>query len=149
MGGERSELCYAGGMKRIPERLTSYARELRNSSTKAERLLWVRLRHSRPRFTRQLVIEPFIVDLACREAKLAIELDGSQHAEALEVTKRLAKDVDALRFQRVQTIERHAARMPTPASSDEQIFWARPSGKSMRDRAGAAAFAAAEPTRGR
>jgi very-short-patch-repair endonuclease len=64
-------------MKRIPERLTSHARELRNSSTKAERLLWVRLRHYRPRFTRQLVIEPFIVDLACREAKLAIELDGS------------------------------------------------------------------------
>jgi very-short-patch-repair endonuclease len=69
-------------MKRIPDRLTFYARELRNSSTKAERLLWVRLRHYRPRFTRQLVIEPFIVDLACREAKLAIELDGSQHAEA-------------------------------------------------------------------
>lgn len=83
MGGERGELCYAGAMKRIPERLTSYARELRNNSTKAERLLWVRLRQYRPRFTRQLVIEPFIVDLACREAKLAIELDGSQHAEAV------------------------------------------------------------------
>jgi very-short-patch-repair endonuclease len=69
-------------MKRIPDRLTSFARELRNNSTKAERLLWVRLRQYRPRFTRQLVIEPFIVDLACRAAKLAIELDGSQHVEA-------------------------------------------------------------------
>ncbi|HEU0309727.1 MAG TPA: DUF559 domain-containing protein [Sphingomicrobium sp.] len=71
-------------MTRIPEQLTSYARELRNSSTKAERLLWVRLRQYRPRFTRQLVIEPFIVDLACREARLAIELDGSQHADAVD-----------------------------------------------------------------
>jgi len=58
------------------------ARELRTNSTKAERLLWVRLRQCRPRFTRQLVIEPYIIDLACREAKLAIELDGSQHADA-------------------------------------------------------------------
>jgi very-short-patch-repair endonuclease len=70
-------------MKRIPEDLTTHARELRNNSTKEERLLWLRLRQYRPRFTRQLVIKPFIVDLACREAKLAIELDGSQHAEAV------------------------------------------------------------------
>ncbi len=31
--------------------------------------------------TRQLVVENYIVDLACREAKLAIELDGSQHLD--------------------------------------------------------------------
>ena len=68
-------------MRRIDPKLTENARALRNNSTKAERLLWVRLRRFRPRFTRQLVIEPYIVDLACREAKLAIELDGGQHAE--------------------------------------------------------------------
>ncbi len=82
MGGERSELCQAGEMRRVPELLSKNARELRNASTKAERLLWLRLRRYRPRFTRQLVIKPFIVDLACREAKMAIELDGGQHAEA-------------------------------------------------------------------
>jgi very-short-patch-repair endonuclease len=82
VGSERSEPCYAGEMKRIPEELTRNARALRNNSTRAERLLWLRLRQYRPRFTRQLVIKPFILDLACREAKLAIELDGSQHAEA-------------------------------------------------------------------
>ena len=82
MGASASELCYASAMKRVDPELTRRARELRNNSTKAERLLWLRLRQFRPRFTRQLVIEPYIVDLACREAKLAIELDGSQHAEA-------------------------------------------------------------------
>ena len=61
---------------------TQNARDLRNNSTKAERLLWLRLRQYRPRFTRQLVIGSYIVDLACREAKLAVELDGGQHAEA-------------------------------------------------------------------
>src|SRR5512134_562065 len=88
MNGERSELCYACAMKRIPGQLTSYARELRNSSTTTERLLWLRLRQYRPRFTRQLVIEPFIVDLASREANLAIELDGGQHAQTLEYDAR-------------------------------------------------------------
>src|SRR3954469_3659875 len=68
-------------MKRIEPRLTQNARNLRNNSTKTERLLWARLRQYRPRFTRQLVIVPYILDLACREAKLAIELDGSQHVE--------------------------------------------------------------------
>ena len=69
-------------MKRVEERLTANARDLRNNATKAERLLWRRLSTYRPRFTRQLVIGPYIVDFACREAKLAIELDGSQHIEA-------------------------------------------------------------------
>ena len=82
MGGERSEPCYARDMKRVDEKLTNNARDLRNHATKAERLLWLRLRAFRPRFTRQLVIGPFIVDIACREAKLAIELDGGQHIDA-------------------------------------------------------------------
>ena len=82
MGGERSEPCYAGMMKRVDEKLTAYARELRNHATEAERLLWLRLRAYRPRFTRQLVVGPYIVDIACREAKLAVELDGSQHMDA-------------------------------------------------------------------
>ena len=88
MGGERSELCYAGVMKRVPDQLTTFARDLRNNSTKAERLLWLRLRQYRPRFTRQLVIGPYIIDLACRQARLAIELDGSQHAEAAQYDDR-------------------------------------------------------------
>jgi very-short-patch-repair endonuclease len=36
----------------------------------------------RPKFTRQLPIGTYIVDFACREAKLVVELDGSQHAES-------------------------------------------------------------------
>ncbi len=82
MGGERSEPCYARSMKRVDERLTANARDLRNNATKAERLLWRMLSVYRPRFTRQLVVGPYIVDLACREAKLAVELDGSQHIDA-------------------------------------------------------------------
>jgi very-short-patch-repair endonuclease len=34
-----------------------------------------------PRFTRQLPVRHFILDFACREARLAIEIDRSQHIE--------------------------------------------------------------------
>ena len=65
--------------RRVPLSLTQNARTLRTHATDVERLLWHRLSQYRPRFTRQLPIGPFIVDLACRRARLAIELDGSQH----------------------------------------------------------------------
>ena len=62
--------------------MTANARALRNGQTDAERMIWLRISRYRPRFTRQLVIGPYIVDLACRSAKLAIEFDGSQHLDA-------------------------------------------------------------------
>jgi very-short-patch-repair endonuclease len=68
-------------MRRIPDFLTANARALRNGQTDAERLVWRRISRYRPRFTRQLVIGPYIVDLACRSAKLAVEFDGAQHLE--------------------------------------------------------------------
>ena len=42
---------------------------------------WRLIRHHRPRFTRQHVVGNCIIDFACREAKLGVELDGSQHLE--------------------------------------------------------------------
>ena len=57
------------------------ARSLRREATEAERMLWRLLSRYRPAFTRQLVIDRYIVDLACRAAKLAIEFDGGQHHE--------------------------------------------------------------------
>ncbi|UAK24395.1 endonuclease domain-containing protein [Sphingomonas nostoxanthinifaciens] len=67
-------------MQRIPPELTQSARRLRRDATVEERLLWSALREQRPRFTRQLVIDRYIVDFACRSARIAIELDGGQHA---------------------------------------------------------------------
>jgi very-short-patch-repair endonuclease len=67
-------------MERIPLDFTSNARTRRREATHEERLLWAALRNHRPRFTRQLVIDRHIVDFACRFARIAIELDGGQHA---------------------------------------------------------------------
>ena len=60
--------------------LTENARKLRKSMTKEERHLWYDfLRHYPVRFLRQKVIDHYIADFYCREARLVIELDGSQH----------------------------------------------------------------------
>ena len=60
------------------------ARALRRTSTDAERRLWYQLRGNRfldTSFRRQYPIGDFIVDFACRELALVVELDGGQHAE--------------------------------------------------------------------
>ncbi|HQV02845.1 MULTISPECIES: endonuclease domain-containing protein [unclassified Novosphingobium] len=66
------------------KRLTGIARKLRRDMTDAERRLWTHLRASQlegVKFTRQYPIGDFVVDFACRSARLAIELDGGQHAD--------------------------------------------------------------------
>ena len=62
------------------EKLTNNARSLRKRMTKEEAKLWYQfLRLCKPRFHRQYVIGEYIVDFYCHEAKLVVELDGSQH----------------------------------------------------------------------
>ena len=69
-------------MRRIPKHLTERARDLRNHATPQERTLWRLLSQYRPRFTRQLSIDPYTADIACRQARLIVEIDGSQHADS-------------------------------------------------------------------
>jgi very-short-patch-repair endonuclease len=60
------------------------ARRLRNNATDAERMLWYRLRDKRLsglKFRRQQPTGPYVVDFYCSEAKLIVELDGSQHGD--------------------------------------------------------------------
>ena len=62
------------------EQLTGNARALRKQMTKEEAKLWYQfLRLYRPRFHRQCVIGNYIADFYCNQAKLVVELDGSQH----------------------------------------------------------------------
>lgn len=62
------------------EKLVPLGKALRNNMTKEERHLWYDyLRNYPVRFTRQKVLANYIADFYCAKAKLAIELDGSQH----------------------------------------------------------------------
>ena len=63
-------------------KLTSKAQTLRKAMTKEERRLWYEYLHDYPvRFRRQVTCGNYILDFYCAAAKLAIELDGSQHYE--------------------------------------------------------------------
>jgi very-short-patch-repair endonuclease len=59
------------------------ARKKRKEPTKAEKLLWQRLRRKQIggcKFRRQHPIGRYIVDFYCHEARLIIEVDGDVHA---------------------------------------------------------------------
>lgn len=61
-------------------KLIPRAKELRKDATEQEKCLWYKYLSQYPiRFQRQKTIGRFIADFYCAKAKLAIELDGSQH----------------------------------------------------------------------
>ena len=63
---------------------TTRARQLRRDATDAERALWNLLRNRQlegHKFRRQTPIGPYIVDFVCKERRLVIEVDGSQHQD--------------------------------------------------------------------
>jgi very-short-patch-repair endonuclease len=75
-GGARREAV--GGRGRALAR----AREMRKNPTEAERALWRLLRNKRLanwKWKRQQLIDHYIVDFVCFEARLIVEADGSQH----------------------------------------------------------------------
>ena len=53
--------------------------------TPQERHLWYNfLRYCKPRFRRQEIIGNYIADFYCHEAKLVLEIDGSQHYDPVQ-----------------------------------------------------------------
>ncbi|AZO20751.1 endonuclease domain-containing protein [Mesorhizobium sp. M1E.F.Ca.ET.045.02.1.1] len=63
----------------------SFARSLRREMTEAENKLWQELRDrrlDRIKFRRQAPIGKYVADFVCPEARLIIEIDGSQHADS-------------------------------------------------------------------
>ena len=67
-------------------KLTSRAQSLRKNMTKEERRLWYEYLHNYPyRFRRQVTVGKYILDFYCATAKLAVELDGSQHCEPAQL----------------------------------------------------------------
>src|SRR5262245_18546861 len=59
-----------------------FRKELRNSLTAAEAVLWQNLKGRKllgKKFRRQASIGPYIVDFHCPECELVIELDGVRH----------------------------------------------------------------------
>ena len=100
-------------MERNPN-LKAYAQSLRKNMTKEENLLWYQfLRHHPCQFRRQYVIGNYIVDFYCHQAKLVVELDGSQHytPEEMEKAARRTRYLESLglhvlRFSNLDVLRR-------------------------------------------
>ena len=83
------------------------AKMLRKNMTKEEKRLWYDFLRDYPvRFLRQKVIDNYIVDFYCHDARLIIELDGSQHGELQELHK------DIVRTKRLEDRDLTVIRIP-------------------------------------
>ncbi len=63
------------------------SRRLRQVDSASEQRLWARLRGRRLaglKFVRQLPVEHYVVDFACRDRRLVIEVDGATHSTSEE-----------------------------------------------------------------
>ncbi len=83
----------------------SFAKRLRKNQTGAERLLWSRLRDRQLAgcyFRRQSPIGPYVVDFVCRERRLVVEVDGSQHAFRREKDRRRTEWLESRRYRVVR-----------------------------------------------
>ena len=70
------------------KQLVPMAKQLRKEMTKEERHLWYDFLRTYPvRFYRQKVLGKYIADFYSTEARLVIELDGSQHYEKTNAEK--------------------------------------------------------------
>ncbi len=111
----------------LPTRSRNRSRELRGTSTEAERKLWQRLRGGQLnglKFRRQHPIPPYIVDFHCDAAKLVVELDGSQHTDEADRvrTRHLeSKGLHVLRFWDNDALGKTDAVLEAILSASNQI----------------------------
>ncbi|MEZ6028707.1 MAG: DUF559 domain-containing protein [Hyphomonadaceae bacterium] len=74
-------------MARIDRESRDRARRMRSEMTRAEVILWTRLKGRQLRgyqFNRQKQIGPYFADFACAAARLVVEVDGATHSTAEE-----------------------------------------------------------------
>ena len=87
----------------LPTRTQGAAKTLRRKMTDEEQALWFRLRGGRLdgwKFRRQHPIPPYIVDFCCMEAKLVVELNGSQHDADVDAARAAALERQGLQVLR-------------------------------------------------
>ena len=75
----------------------SRARELRRDDTVAEARLWNALRAHRLggwKWKRQVPWGPYFLDFLCRDAGLAVEVDGGQHSEQVDYDARRTRFIE-------------------------------------------------------
>ena len=91
---------------------TQMARTMRRKPTRAEAMLWYRLRGNRLagfHFRRQQVIDDYIVDFYCSKPRIVVELDGESHVTTADYDRERDRVISQhglkiLRFSNVEMI---------------------------------------------
>ena len=92
---------------------TSRARSLRGGNNFAEAKLWTELKNRKlggHKFVRQFPVGPYFADFICREKRLVVEVDGSQHIDNHRDRKRdeymRSQGISVLRFWNMDAIQK-------------------------------------------
>lgn len=86
----------------MPDLIQKRVQNLRKNMTIAEKKLWNKLRGRQLtgfRFRRQVPLGNYIVDFACFEPKMIIELDGSHHADQINYDEKRTKYLEMLGYK--------------------------------------------------
>ncbi len=100
--------------ERPPRYSTALARRLCIEQTKAEELLWKRLRNRQilgAKFRRQHPMGRYILDFYCQEYRIAVELDGAIHEQP-----------DQVSYDRVRRSELKEAGIRLLVFTNEEVF---------------------------
>ena len=129
-------------MLKYNSHLKQPARNLRSNQTDSEQRLWSKLRRKQIneiQFYRQKPIGNYIVDFYAPQAKLVIEVDGSQHQEPSHQERDQQRDaylntlgLTVLRFNNLQVLQEiesvmtvifeHCSPRTYPVNSDSDKF---------------------------
>jgi very-short-patch-repair endonuclease len=92
-------------LHRQADKKVNVARSLRQRGTELEHQLWRRLRGRQVfglKFRRQHPIGRYVVDFACPEAKIAVEIDGYWHTQRSAADDRRAAEIQTLGYHVVR-----------------------------------------------
>ncbi|MDE2139898.1 MAG: endonuclease domain-containing protein [Gammaproteobacteria bacterium] len=99
----------------LPSITKARSRKFRRIPTDSEAKLWYHLRAGRLdglKFRRQHPLPPYVVDFYCVAAKLAVEVDGSQHSHETDAVRTQAltsAGIQLLRFWDNEVLQQTAA----------------------------------------
>lgn len=116
-------------------------RDLRRNQTDAEKILWKYLRNKGfmgLKFFRQYSVGAYIIDFYCPEHKLAIELDGGQHAEeerkeydGIRTDFLLSKGIEVVRFWNNEVLQNTEVLL---TEITRKLTFQRNNGKDNKDK---------------
>jgi very-short-patch-repair endonuclease len=95
---------------------TLRARDLRSRSTDAEWKIWSILRNRQLggfKFRRQVPIDRYFADFACLDARLVVEIDGSQHTDRADYDAERTRVLESLGWRVIRFGNFDALNNPT------------------------------------